>query len=66
MKFKKNKKILILSLFTLFLFTITGLMNVEINSNTNNSNQQIDNRLKASSTDILPEDAYNMINRIRC
>jgi len=69
MKFKKNKKILILSLFTLFLFTITSLMNVEINSNTNNSNQQIDEdnnyfdlRIASPYPNITAEEAYNMIN----
>ncbi len=61
----KLKKILILSLFTLFLFTIAILMNVDINTTlvTNDNDQQDDNRLKLSNpyTNITAEEAYNMI-----
>ncbi|MGB5909994.1 MAG: rhodanese-like domain-containing protein, partial [Promethearchaeia archaeon] len=61
----KLKKILILSLFTLFLFTIAIPMNVDINTTlaTNDNNQQDDNRLKLSNpyTDITAEEAHNMI-----
>ncbi|MFX0179858.1 MAG: rhodanese-like domain-containing protein, partial [Candidatus Hodarchaeota archaeon] len=59
----KLKKMLILSLFALFLFTTAVLMNVDINTNfaTNNNNQQDDNRFKLSYTDITAEEAHDMI-----
>ena len=65
MKLKKENKMLILSLFIVFLFTTSVFLNLEINSNlaTNNNNQQIDHRLKASAyTDIDVDTAYSMIN----
>ncbi|MFX1269369.1 MAG: rhodanese-like domain-containing protein, partial [Promethearchaeota archaeon] len=59
----KLKRILILSLFTLSLFTTAVLINVDINTNfaTDNNNQQDDKRLKLSYTDITAEEAHDMI-----
>jgi len=71
MKFNKGKKVLILSLFSIFLFALVVFMNVDVNSNlaTNTSYQQIDENndkfdLKPADpyTDITVEEAYNMIN----